>query len=265
MTTRQSWTVGELSALTGLSVRTFHHYDQIELLQPSARTEGGHRRYLPDDIVRLALIMVLRRAGLSLSDIALALDSDPERVDLGDLIEQQAQALRLSLIDTLAFWRKVTQRPIQQVARDPGQLRQLVRWAPRHDITVQPIILLVYADVELAYHRLIEMFGFQPGYISRRANESPGYAEISGPMGNIRLHSPRPGLRPPDPSADPSMMTVVGVADIKAHLDRAGRLGAQIVHPITTRFGFHEYQAFDHEHHLWCFQEPVVRSDQVLP
>ncbi|WP_350277634.1 hypothetical protein [Kribbella sp. HUAS MG21] len=42
-------------------------------------------------------------------------------------------------------------------------------------------------------------------------------------------------------------MTVVGVADIDVHLEQAVR---------ATLFGMREYIAFDHEHHLWCFQEP---------
>ena len=34
-------TVREVSELTGVSVRTLHHYDAIGLLPPSARTDAG--------------------------------------------------------------------------------------------------------------------------------------------------------------------------------------------------------------------------------
>jgi hypothetical protein len=33
-----TWKVGQLAPLTGLTVRTLHHYDQLGLLRPSART-----------------------------------------------------------------------------------------------------------------------------------------------------------------------------------------------------------------------------------
>ncbi len=257
----QTWRVGDLAALTGLSIRTFHHYDQIGLLQPSTRTAGGHRQYSPEDVAKLALIVVLRRAGLPLSEIRTALDNRTEDFDLAGLIEQQTQALEATLIDTLAFGRRLAEEPFESLIRDPSRLRQLVSWVPQHSITAQPVVFLVYADVERAHRRLVEMFDFHPGPISRELDGTCGYAEVSGPMGNIRLHGPRPGLSPPNPDSEPSSMTVVEVADIAAHLRRSNRAGAQIVRPITTLFGMHEYTAYDHEHHLWCFQESAVDPD----
>ena len=38
-------TVKEVSAFTGVSVRTLHHYDAIGLLKPDAVTEAGYRLY----------------------------------------------------------------------------------------------------------------------------------------------------------------------------------------------------------------------------
>ena len=36
-------TVAEVSKLTGISVRTLHHYDAIGLLKPTTVTEAGYR------------------------------------------------------------------------------------------------------------------------------------------------------------------------------------------------------------------------------
>jgi MerR-like DNA binding protein len=47
-----SWTVGELSDATGLSVRVLRHWEQLGLISP-ARTASGHRRYGPEEITRL--------------------------------------------------------------------------------------------------------------------------------------------------------------------------------------------------------------------
>lgn len=70
----QQYRIGELAAATGISVRTLHHYDHIGLLRPSARTEGGQRRYGERDLLRLQQIMTLRLLGFSLKEIATVLD-----------------------------------------------------------------------------------------------------------------------------------------------------------------------------------------------
>lgn len=57
--------VGELARRCGLTVRTLHHYDQIGLLRPSARSDSGYRLYDRTDIARLHRIQVLRKLGLS--------------------------------------------------------------------------------------------------------------------------------------------------------------------------------------------------------
>jgi DNA-binding transcriptional MerR regulator len=47
-------TVGRVAGLAGVTVRTLHHYDEIGLVQPSARTAAGYRAYSADDARRAA-------------------------------------------------------------------------------------------------------------------------------------------------------------------------------------------------------------------
>jgi DNA-binding transcriptional MerR regulator len=61
--------VGELARRTGLTVRTLHHYDEIGLLQPSLRTESGHRLYTAGDVARLQQVLSLRHLGFSLEEV----------------------------------------------------------------------------------------------------------------------------------------------------------------------------------------------------
>lgn len=256
----QVWRVGQLSEATGLTVRTLHHYDQIGLLAPSRRSTGGHRLYLSDDVSRLSTIVILRRAGLPLAEIKILLAQDS--IDVAELIEQQASRLEAALIETVAFGRRLQEHPIDEIVSDPLEVRELTSWMPAMDISAQPIVFLVYRDVEEAHRRLIEMFGFGQGVISRKDDGTVGYAEIAVPMGTIRLHGLRPGLQAPDPGTDPSSMTVVEVADVIQHARRAEAAGAQIDRPVATLFGMREYLVFDHEHHLWCFQQPVQQGSQ---
>jgi DNA-binding transcriptional MerR regulator len=69
-----TWKVGELAGRTGLSVRTLHYYDEIGLLSPSQRTEGGHRLYTAGDVVRLQQIKSLQQLGFSLREVRDCLD-----------------------------------------------------------------------------------------------------------------------------------------------------------------------------------------------
>ena len=61
---------GELAELAGVSVRTLHHYDEVGLLRPGARTRAGHRRYGAGDVERLHRILVYRQLGFELGRIA---------------------------------------------------------------------------------------------------------------------------------------------------------------------------------------------------
>ncbi|WP_068773385.1 MerR family transcriptional regulator [Paenibacillus sp. FJAT-26967] len=63
------YTIGELARRAGITVRTLHHYDGIGLLKPSSATEGGHRLYSDEDIIKLEQISILKRMGLSLKAI----------------------------------------------------------------------------------------------------------------------------------------------------------------------------------------------------
>jgi MerR family transcriptional regulator, thiopeptide resistance regulator len=70
------WKIGELARRTGLTVRTLHHYDEIGLLSPAERSDGGHRVYDEAGVQRLYRIVSLRSLGFPLDAIAQALDSE---------------------------------------------------------------------------------------------------------------------------------------------------------------------------------------------
>jgi MerR family transcriptional regulator, thiopeptide resistance regulator len=67
-------TVGSVATLTGVSVRTLHHYDHIGLVVPSVRTPAGYRGYTDADIERLHMVLVYRSVGLPLEEIRTLLD-----------------------------------------------------------------------------------------------------------------------------------------------------------------------------------------------
>nr|WP_090346269.1 MerR family transcriptional regulator [Mycolicibacterium malmesburyense]CRL78863.1 putative transcriptional regulator [Mycolicibacterium malmesburyense] len=74
-------TVGAVAALTGVSVRTLHHYDHIGLVVPSFRTPAGYRGYTDVDIERLHLVLVYRSVDMSLEEIRDLLDGGGDVLD----------------------------------------------------------------------------------------------------------------------------------------------------------------------------------------
>ncbi|GAA1745007.1 MerR family transcriptional regulator [Luedemannella helvata] len=71
-----AYTVGKVARLSGVTVRTLHHYDEIGLLSPSERSATGYRRYDERDLDRLQQILYYRELGFPLEEIATILD-DP--------------------------------------------------------------------------------------------------------------------------------------------------------------------------------------------
>jgi DNA-binding transcriptional MerR regulator len=88
----KAYTVGQLASMAGVSVRTLHHYDEIGLLTPTARSESGYRLYGEDDLYRLQQVLLYREMGLPLREIGRILDGPS--FDQMRALEQHRENLR---------------------------------------------------------------------------------------------------------------------------------------------------------------------------
>lgn len=86
-------TVKEVSRLTGVSVRTLHHYDAVGLLKPTQVTQAGYRLYDDGALGRLQTILLFRELQFSLKDIQAILDSP--NFDPAEALAQQITLLEL--------------------------------------------------------------------------------------------------------------------------------------------------------------------------
>nr|WP_202448141.1 HEAT repeat domain-containing protein [Streptomyces sp. SID2999] len=104
--------IGEVARRSGVSARMLRHYDALGLVRPTGRTVGGYREYSADDVRRIFHVESLRSLGLSLKQIARALE-DPAFTPsalVGDLIQWTEDRLarerelleRLRVIDASA-------------------------------------------------------------------------------------------------------------------------------------------------------------------
>ena len=104
-------TVKEVSRMTGVSVRTLHHYDAIGLLKPTAVTGAGYRLYDDAALSRLQNILLFRELQFPLKEIKAILDS-PD-FDPAAALEQQIRLLELQyrhIGDLIAFARALQKK-----------------------------------------------------------------------------------------------------------------------------------------------------------
>ena len=123
-------TVKEVSAFTGVSVRTLHHYDAIGLLKPSRVTEAGYRLYDDAALQRLQSILLFRTLRFSLKEIGQILDSP--HFNPQEALEQQLTMLELQrkqLDETIAHVRKMKETGVITMNFDAFNTDKLDRYA----------------------------------------------------------------------------------------------------------------------------------------
>ena len=95
--------VGDVARVSGVSIRSLHHYDDVGLLRPTDRSDAGYRLYSRRDLDRLQEILVHRALGLSLTQISQILDQ-PEHDRIATLRatreELRVEAERISRVTT---------------------------------------------------------------------------------------------------------------------------------------------------------------------
>lgn len=68
-----TWSIGEVASRFDLPTNVLRHWESEGLLQPR-RDSGGRRRYGEEEVVRIAVILRNRAAGMSLERIGMLLD-----------------------------------------------------------------------------------------------------------------------------------------------------------------------------------------------
>jgi MerR family copper efflux transcriptional regulator len=62
--------IGEVAARTELSLRSLRHWEEVGLLRPSGRSEGGFRLYTEADVERILVIRRMKPLGFSLEEMS---------------------------------------------------------------------------------------------------------------------------------------------------------------------------------------------------
>ena len=109
-------TVNEVIKLTGVSVRTLHHYDAIGLLKPAKTTEAGYRLYDDTALSRLQDILLFRELQFPLKEIKAILDSPG--FDPSEALTQQIELLELQykhIGELISFAREIQKKGVREM------------------------------------------------------------------------------------------------------------------------------------------------------
>jgi DNA-binding transcriptional MerR regulator len=100
--TEPTMQIGEVAERIGLSLRTIRYYEEVGLVTPSARTQGGFRLYTEHDAVRLQVVKDMKPLGFSLDEMRdlLGVLDRLDGVDEGSTPEE-----REALLERLAMFR----------------------------------------------------------------------------------------------------------------------------------------------------------------
>jgi DNA-binding transcriptional MerR regulator len=140
------YTVKQVARLSGVTVRTLHHYDQVGLLKPAQVGENGYRYYGREELLRLQQILFHRELELPLEAIADVLDR-PGFDRLGALKQH-----RKTLSTKAARYRKLIQTLDRTLAALEGE----------HEMKDEDLYQGFAPEKQAAYEaELVDRFGDQ--------------------------------------------------------------------------------------------------------
>ena len=85
--------IGEVAARTELSLRSLRHWEEVGLLTPSGRTDGGFRLYTESDVDKILVIRRMKPLGFSIEEMK-AVMGDLEVLDDASCDPAAGQAAR---------------------------------------------------------------------------------------------------------------------------------------------------------------------------
>jgi DNA-binding transcriptional MerR regulator len=110
--------IGQAAERTGLSLRTLRHWDDVGLVRPSARSNGGFRLYSEGDLERIRVIKSMKPLALSLEEIRELLELVQSPSAVGTAANERAERV--------AHYRDATISCISRLQRDLAYAEDLL-------------------------------------------------------------------------------------------------------------------------------------------
>lgn len=114
--------IGEVAERVGLSIRTLRHWEEVGLVQPTARSKGGFRLYSHADVDRLLVVKAMKPMGLALEEMAELL----RLLELSRLPAAARDVRHDEVIEGLEGFARRTEERIKRIVRDLGDASTLL-------------------------------------------------------------------------------------------------------------------------------------------
>ena len=117
--------IGEVAARTGLSLRSLRHWEEVGLLRPSGRTEGGFRLYTEVDLEKIMVIRRMKPLGFTLEQMSATMrDIEALRDASATTLHNEARTRLAALLADAAERRKKLERQLSMADEFITQLGQ---------------------------------------------------------------------------------------------------------------------------------------------
>lgn len=101
--------IGVVAERTAMSIPTLRHYDEVGLVTPSARSEGGFRLYTEEDVQRILVIRRMKPLEFTLAEMGELLSS-LDTLNDGSAAAEDVEAARAVLVSFHTRAREATVR-----------------------------------------------------------------------------------------------------------------------------------------------------------
>lgn len=117
--------IGEVATRTGLSLRSLRHWEEVGLLRPSGRTEGGFRLYTEADVEKILVIRRMKPLGYTLEQMSATMRDVEALRDAGvTSLHSEARARLEALLADAAERRTKLERQLSMADEFIGLLEE---------------------------------------------------------------------------------------------------------------------------------------------
>jgi DNA-binding transcriptional MerR regulator len=114
--------IGEVAERVDLSLRTVRYYEEVGLISPERRTDGGFRLYTEANIERLLTIKQMKPLGFSLEEMRELLEARDALRSSG-----AAEPRRREAVEKLAEFAQLAEKRVSKMRQHLAAGEELVR------------------------------------------------------------------------------------------------------------------------------------------
>lgn len=197
--------IGEFARITGVTLRTLRHYDEVGLLSPERLSENGYRMYSAQDLQKMQQVLSLRELGVPLDTIRQVLVGPP--ASLQEVLQEHRRMLQQELEQLQSRIKRLEHR-LQEVRMYSPEIRSIPARHVLSTCETAQDYQHVTAPMQVLWNRLCQHIEHHP--VERTGPDTVIWHGDYGDMAAFTLELVFPIEKP-----------VEGTSEIECHLQEA--------------------------------------------